>query len=119
MLTLGEKLRELRDEADMSLRELAGKIHVSAAFLSDIELGRRHPSEKVLADLARTLGASVQDLARLDTRPVAQDLKRLASSSPAYGYAFRRMLDSKIGPEELLQWVEGRSSGGKHPKKKA
>jgi transcriptional regulator with XRE-family HTH domain len=119
MLTFGEKLRELRDEADMSLRELAGKIHKSAAFLSDIELGRRHPSEKVLADLARALGTSAQELARFDTRPVAQDLKRLASSSPAYGYAFRRMLDSKIRPEELLQWVEERSSGEKRSKKRA
>ena len=47
-LTLGQKIHELRDKADLSLRELALKISVSAPFLSDIELGRRFPSEEVL-----------------------------------------------------------------------
>ena len=43
---LGQRIRELRGKKDLSLRELAKKLDVSAAFLSDIELGRRYPSEK-------------------------------------------------------------------------
>ena len=43
MKTLGERIRELREERDLSLRELAGKIGVSAAFMSDVELNRRYP----------------------------------------------------------------------------
>ena len=39
MKTLGEHIRELREERDLSLRELATKIQVSAAFMSDVELG--------------------------------------------------------------------------------
>ena len=34
MKTLGERIRELREKQDLSLRELAGKIGVSAAFMS-------------------------------------------------------------------------------------
>jgi transcriptional regulator with XRE-family HTH domain len=50
-ISLGQRIHELRDEADLSLRELAKKIGVSAPFLSDIELGRRFPSEEILAKM--------------------------------------------------------------------
>ena len=41
--TLGVRIRELRDQRDLSLREFARRLgDVSAAHLSDIELGRRY-----------------------------------------------------------------------------
>ena len=106
--TLGERIRELRTEKDLSLREFAKKLGgLSAAFLSDIELGRRHPSDKVLADMARVLGSTVEDLKTYDARPPVEELKRLASTDPAWGLAFRRVLkevaDEKMPPEELLK----------------
>ena len=51
-LTFGEKIRQLREGLDLSLREVALKIDVSAAFLSDVELGRRFPSADKLTLLA-------------------------------------------------------------------
>jgi len=113
--TLGERIRELRAEKDLSLREFAKKLGgLSAAFLSDIELGRRHPSDKVLADMARVLGSTVEDLRTYDARPPVEELKRLASTDPAWGLAFRRVLkevaDEKMPPEELLKWL-GRKKG--------
>jgi len=59
---IGPYIRKRRDELDLSLRELAKKLDCSPAFISDIELGRRHPSEKVLAEIdlkRRTLLRSV------------------------------------------------------------
>jgi transcriptional regulator with XRE-family HTH domain len=106
--TLGERIRELREAQDLSLRELAGKLGVSAAFLSDIELGRRYPSEKVLGDIAKLLGTSLEDLQKYDTRAPVEGLKRLASSNPAYGLAFRTIVDKKINPDDLLKWAEQR-----------
>ena len=52
MKTLGERIRELREQQDLSLRELASKIGVSASFMSDVELNRRHPSDKHLSAIA-------------------------------------------------------------------
>src|SRR5271166_3501441 len=40
---LGQRIHELRDKADLSLRGSAKKIGISSPFLSDIELGRRFP----------------------------------------------------------------------------
>jgi transcriptional regulator with XRE-family HTH domain len=105
-MTLGERIRQLREEKDLSLRELADELDLSAPFLSDVELGRRYPSEKVLSDLAKKLGTSVEDLQKYDTRAPVEGIKRLASSNPAYGLAFRTIVDNKINPEELLKWAE-------------
>jgi transcriptional regulator with XRE-family HTH domain len=74
-LSLGQRLRELRDKADLSLRELAKRIGVTSPFLSDIELGRRFPSEQILAKLAGALNVSLEDLKQYDNRGPIADLK--------------------------------------------
>ncbi len=107
MKTLGQRIRELREEKDLSLREFAKKLGgLSAAFLSDVELGRRHPSEPVLVDMARVLGTTVDELKRYDSRPPVEELRRLSSSDPAYGFAFRKLVDKDVSPEELLKFLE-------------
>ena len=108
MKTLGERIRELREAKDISLRELARAIKVSPAFMSDVELGRRYPSDKHLAALARTLGIPRSDLREHDTRPPIQEFRRMAVSDPEYGFAFRRVIDTKVTPGELLRFLEER-----------
>ena len=104
---LGERIRELREERDLSLREFASKLGgLSAAFLSDVELGRRHPSEKVLADMARVLETPLEDLRKHDTRAPVEDLKRLATADPLYGLALRQIVDNKVSPEELKRFAD-------------
>ena len=61
-ISLGQRLHALRDKADLSLRELAKKVGISPPFLSDIELGRRFPSEEILLKLAAALEVSLEDL---------------------------------------------------------
>ena len=114
MKTLGDRIRELRDAHDLSLREFAKKLGgLSAAFLSDVELGRRHPSDQVLRQMARILETTVEDLRRHDTRPPVQEMKRLAATNPAYGVLFRKVIDKKIDPEEVIRFIEDRKQGGK------
>ena len=108
MKTLGQRIRELREEKDISLRELAKKVEKSAAFLSDIELGRRYPSNEVLSDMARALGTSLEDLRSYDTRPPIEDIRRLTNSDPEYALAFRTVIDKKISPKELKKFAEGK-----------
>ena len=98
--SLGQRLRELRDKADLSLRELAKRIGVSSAFLSDIELGRRFPSEVILAKLASALNVPLEDLKKYDNRAPIADLKRLMDSDPKLGFAFRTAVE-KVKSGEL------------------
>jgi transcriptional regulator with XRE-family HTH domain len=62
------------------LRVLARKVGISGPFLSDIELGRRFPSEEILVKLASALNVPLEDLKQHDNREPIADLKRLMDS---------------------------------------
>lgn len=111
MKPLGERIRELRDEHDLSVRELAKKAQVSAPFLSDVELGRRHPSDEVLKLIATALSTTLDELKKHDARPPVQELKRLSANDPAMGFALRRVVEEGVSSDELLEFLKhhGRS----------
>ena len=44
---IGQEMRQLREAKQISLREIARRMHYSAAYLSDLELGSRHWNTKV------------------------------------------------------------------------
>jgi transcriptional regulator with XRE-family HTH domain len=109
MKTLGERIRELREQKDISLRELAKKLGVSPAFLSDIELGRRYPSDVVLARIAKELDTSVQSLKAYDTRPPVEELKKMAAANPLMGMALRRVAEKKVSASDLMDFLNRES----------
>lgn len=89
----------------MSLRELSNKVgDASAAFLSDVELGRRYPSEKTLTNLAAALGTTLDDLQKYDSRAPVDEFKRIAQSNPALGFAFRKM--AEMPQEDLTELLK-------------
>ena len=110
-------MRRRRDELDLSLREFAKRLDCSAAFISDIELGRRHPSEKVLAEIARVLEVKVEKLQAMDVRAPIDDIKRLTQNDPRFALAFRTMIDRKVSAEELLA-LANQKKDERHPKQK-
>jgi transcriptional regulator with XRE-family HTH domain len=117
MEALGPFMRRRRDELDLSLREFAKRLDCSAAFISDIELGRRHPSEKVLAEIARVLEVKVEKLQAMDVRAPIEDIKRLTQDDPRFALAFRTMIDKKVSAEELLH-LANQKKDERHPKPK-
>lgn len=59
----GERLRKLRDQAGMTLTEVAGKCNIDFTYLSKIENGvLPPPSEKVILQLAEALKADKDEL---------------------------------------------------------
>jgi transcriptional regulator with XRE-family HTH domain len=114
MMTLGQRLRQLRDQQDISLREFAKKLGCSAAYWSDVELGRRYASEDMLKDAARILKTPFQHLKDYDTRPPLEEVRRATAEDPQYAIALRRVIDSKVSPEELLK-LAGKAGQKKKP----
>src|SRR5271163_3283441 len=111
---IGPYIRKRRDELDLSLRELAKKLDCSPAFISDIELGRRHPSDKVLIEMARVLKVKAEELRAMDVRAPIDEIKRVTQNDPTFALAFRTVLDKNISAEELLEFVrkkEGEKKG--------
>jgi transcriptional regulator with XRE-family HTH domain len=88
-------------------------LEITAAFLSDIELGRRNPSDDVLDKIARLLGSSVDDLKKYDRRAPLEEIKRKAAENPSYGFAFRRVVEENVTPEELLELAKKKRAQGK------
>lgn len=110
-------MRRRRDELDLSLREFAKRLNCSAAFISDIELGRRYPSEKVLGEIARVLDVKLEELEAMDVRAPIEDIKRLTQNDPRFALAFRTMIDKKVSADELLN-LANRKRIGRNPEPK-
>src|ERR687897_283544 len=60
--SLGRKLRVLRAERGLTLREAAACTGVAKETISDIERGLRHPHDVTVAKLARAYDVPVEDL---------------------------------------------------------
>lgn len=74
---VGEALRKAREQAGLSLRDLSRLSGMSSGYLSQIETGaRKDPGFKTVLLLAKSIGVSMDDLARglegfaITTRPL-------------------------------------------------
>ncbi len=59
---LGAFIREQRDQAEMSIRQLAKAAEVSNPYLSQVERGLRKPSAEILGRIAQGLRISAETL---------------------------------------------------------
>lgn len=59
---LGDFIRDQRDQAQMSLRQLASAAGVSNPYLSQVERGLRRPSAEILGRIAQGLRISAETL---------------------------------------------------------
>jgi transcriptional regulator with XRE-family HTH domain len=82
-LTFGERLRELRKAKDLTQRELADKVKVDFTYLSKLENDQPgyQPSEKVIRDLARVLGADANELILLGQK-IPSDIEKKMMNNP-------------------------------------
>lgn len=61
-MQLHERLRELRTERGLKLRDIAGQAGISVPYLSDLERGRTAPSLETVQALSAAYGITVHDL---------------------------------------------------------
>jgi transcriptional regulator with XRE-family HTH domain len=93
IMTLGQRLRELRKSRGLSLRELASRVSVGFTYLSKIEnhkLEEGHgPSEKLIHMLAVELDGDEEELLLLAEK-VPEPIRRRVIARPD---AFRRLAE--------------------------
>jgi XRE family transcriptional regulator, fatty acid utilization regulator len=61
----GDKIRKLREDAGLTVAELAARVGIGAPSLSNIELGVRPASLAVLIRIARELGKRLDVLVKV------------------------------------------------------
>lgn len=79
--SLGEELRRLRAHSGCPGREVAAAAEIDSALLSKIENGKRLPTQKQLAAIAKFFGAPQ---AELEARRLAEEMKRQFGDSPQF-----------------------------------
>ena len=93
---IGAYIREQREQARISLRQLAQATGVSNPYLSQIERGLRKPSADILQQLAKGLRISAEALyvqaGFLEDRPEGYGVKEAVLADPALTERQRQML---------------------------
>lgn len=74
-LFIGSGIRRLRDSQGMTQAELARKLRISTAYLSQMETNQRPVSASVLFGLGRLFGAAANELVSEDPERLATDLR--------------------------------------------
>lgn len=112
-VTFGEYLKHKREERQMSLRELARKLELSAPFLSDVENNRRAPlTEERLATLADVLNLSKDDAAEMydivgrQKGLLAPDLNPYVTKRPYVNAALRTARNLEATEEDWQRFVD-------------
>ena len=93
--SLGEYIREQRESAQVSLRQLARTAGVSNPYLSQIERGVKKPSAEILSQIAKGLRISAETLyvqaGILDERD-SSDVVAAVLADPTIGERHKRVL---------------------------
>lgn len=114
-MKLHERLKELRTERQLTLKELSERSELSVSYLSDIERGRTVPTLATLETLANALAVTVIDfLSGVDFAGEVTD-----ASLPVGLVALRD--DPTYGTQITPEWIETLSKiqmRGKRPETK-
>jgi transcriptional regulator with XRE-family HTH domain len=98
--TAGDLLRDRRRALGVSLRGLGARTDLSASFLSDLENGRRIPSEAVAERLAAELGMDGDETLAL-WGILGERAERWLRRTPAAVALVRRLAQLEAGPRLL------------------
>ena len=106
-LTIGRRLRHVRQEAGRTLGDVAGQVGMSASALSLIENGKREPRLTVLTSLAQVLGVQLSDLlaAAPPSRRAALEI-RLERAQRSESYAALGLPSVRVGPRLPMEALE-------------
>jgi len=73
-LFIGQKLRELRDEQQMTQAQFAEQLGISNSYLNQLENNQRHVTASVLLALAERFSVNIAELSRQDSDRLMSDL---------------------------------------------
>ena len=108
MTPLGQRLRDLRDERGVTLKDMAKALHVSSAYLSALEHGRRGKPTWML--LQRTIhyfnviwdeAEELQRLAEMSDPKITIDTAGMAPEATELANRLARDI-GRLGPDDLV-----------------
>ncbi len=109
-MTFGEKVRELRQAKQLTLRELAAKVGVGFTYISKIEnhkLEEGHgPSERLIHKLAAELNGNEEELLLLAEK-VPEPIRKRVCERPEVFMALAGLNDADL--DQVFQRIAAKS----------
>ena len=98
---IGEKIKRLRNEKDLSISELAEKAGVAKSYLSSIERNiQSNPSIQFMEKIGHVLGVSVNELLRDDPLNITEDL------DDEWLKIVQEAMDSGVSKQDFKEYLE-------------
>ncbi|MBC8507266.1 MAG: helix-turn-helix domain-containing protein [Anaerolineales bacterium] len=119
-MNFGSRVRQLRVEKDISLRDFAEMIGIDFTYLSKIENGKVDPpSEEKIRMIARELGEDEEEMLSLAGKFSSEQMRKAVEEHPEVGKLLRRIQSRKLTRKQLKQMLDITSdeeSPGEEPK---
>lgn len=97
---IGEKIKRLRKEKDLSISELAEKAGVAKSYLSSIERNiQSNPSIQFMEKIGQVLGVSVNELLRDNSLELIEDL------DDEWIKIVQEAMDSGVSKEDFKEYL--------------
>jgi transcriptional regulator with XRE-family HTH domain len=104
---LGLRIRRLRQQRKLGLRQTAARVGISPAYLSRIETDREQspPAERVIRTLAFVLGDDFDRLMQLAGR-VSADVEQYITAEPGMAGFLRRARQENLTAGDLMRLLD-------------
>lgn len=90
---LGQKIRELRSQNNLLLRQVAARLEVDTALISKIERGERTASRQQVIEIAAYLQANEEELLTLW---LADKIEATVVEEPTIAYAAMKLVHKNL-----------------------
>ena len=115
MKTFGDAIKSIREQENMSQRQLAKLVGVTPSYINDIErLRRKAPSKKVIQKLATVLSISEEnlfDLAGLESDRIPPDVPEIIKRHPESVNLLRAIQKQQLSPHRIREIAKGIGGG--------
>ena len=104
-MQIGDAIRRERNRRGYSLRALARALEIAPSYMSDIELNRRTPTERVLRGVSEMLDMDFDSLMHQVDR-IPESVQQYLLREEMAGRIVRRMAETRFEHEDLERILE-------------
>ena len=113
-MDFGTRIRELRKEKRISLRDFANLVGIDFTYLSKIENGKVDPpSEEKIRSIATKLDVDAEVLLGLAGKISSEQIRRAVESNPNVGTLLRKLQSRNLTDEQVKGMLDIASSNNK------
>ena len=113
-MDFGSRIRQLRKDKNISLRDFADRVRIDFTYLSKIENGKvEPPSEEKINAMAKELEVDREELLALAGKVSSEDIRRAVESNPSVGILLRRIQSRKLTNDQIEHMLQIATTGRK------